>query len=55
MTSRRIGGFTLIELLITLALVGLLAMVSLPLYEVTSTRIKEEQLREALRDIRSGL
>jgi len=55
MTSRRIGGFTLIELLITLALVGLLAMVSLPLYEVTSTRIKEEQLRKALRDIRSGL
>jgi general secretion pathway protein G len=55
MNPRRAGGFTLIELLITLALVGLLASVSMPLYEVTSTRIKEEQLREALRTIRAGL
>jgi len=55
MTARTARGFTLIELLITLALVGLLAVVSLPLYEVTSTRAKEEQLREALRTIRGGL
>jgi general secretion pathway protein G len=48
-------GFTLIELVITLALVGLLAMVALPLYEVTQTRLKEMELRQALRTIRSGL
>jgi general secretion pathway protein G len=52
---RPAAGFTLIELLVTLALVGLLAVVSLPLYEVTTTRVKEEQLREALRTIRGGL
>lgn len=48
-------GFTLIELLITLALVGLLASAALPLYEVTTTRLKEAELRHALRTIRAGL
>ena len=48
-------GFTLIELLITMALVGLASMVALPLYEVTSTRSKEVELRQALRTIRNGL
>ncbi len=48
-------GFTLIELVVTLAVVGLLALVSLPLYEVTSTRLKEVELRQALRTIRAGL
>ena len=48
-------GFTLIELLITLALVGLMASVALPLYEVTVTRSKEAELRDALRTIRTGL
>ena len=52
---RPAGGFTLIELVITLALVGLLAMASLPLYEVTSTRMREAELREALRTVRSAL
>jgi general secretion pathway protein G len=55
MQSRPAVGFTLIELLITLALVGLLAMTALPLYEVTSTRFKEAELRQALRTIRAGL
>jgi general secretion pathway protein G len=49
------AGFTLVELLVTLALVGLLAMVALPLYEVTVTRMKEIELRQALRTIRAGL
>ncbi len=48
-------GFTLIELLIALALVGLLSSVALPLYQMTTTRYKETQLREALRTIRNGL
>ena len=51
----RSRGFTLIEVLVTLSLVGLIALVSMPLYEVTSKRMKEAQLRQALRVIRSGL
>ena len=42
-------------MLITLAIVGLLASVALPLYEVSSTRYKEVELRQALRTIRAGL
>ncbi|MDR3370143.1 type II secretion system protein [Rhodoferax sp.] len=49
------AGFTLIELVITVALVGLMAMMVLPLYEVTTTRMKESELRHALRTIREGL
>lgn len=48
-------GFTLIELVITLALVGLVAMVALPLYEISSTRLKETELKLALRQIRTAL
>ena len=48
-------GFTLIELVVTLALVGLMAMVAVPLYEVTATRAKEMELRTALRQIRTAL
>lgn len=51
-TSR---GFTFIELVITLALVGLLSMLAVPLYEMTATRMKESELRQALRTIRSGI
>lgn len=53
--SPRARGFTLIEMLVTMAIVGLLAMVGLPLYEVTTTRYKEAELRQALRTIRGGL
>jgi general secretion pathway protein G len=49
------GGFTLIELVITLALVGLISMTALPLYEVVNTRMKETELRSALRTIRAAL
>lgn len=48
-------GFTLIELLVTLALVGLMAMVALPLYQVSVQHAKEAELRQALRTIRAGL
>ncbi len=48
-------GFTLVEMLITLALVGLIALASTPLVEVTARRQKEAELRESLRIIRAGL
>lgn len=51
----RSSGFTLIELSITLALIGLLSMLALPLYEMTATRVKESELRQALRTIRAGI
>ncbi len=49
------GGFTLIELVITVALVGLMSLMALPLYDVATTRMKESELRQALRTIRQGL
>ena len=50
-----VRGFTLIELVVTLALVGVMAMVAVPLYEVTAIRMKEAELRTALRQIRTAL
>jgi general secretion pathway protein G len=50
-----VRGFTLIELVVTLALVGVMAMVAVPLYEVTAIRMKEMELRTALRQIRTAL
>ena len=52
---KRRRGFTLIELLVTLSIVGLLSMTALPLYEVVTTRLKESELRAALRTIRTAL
>ena len=48
-------GFTLIELVVTLALVAVVALTALPLYEVTVTRMKEVELRNALRVMRTAL
>jgi general secretion pathway protein G len=53
MPSRK--GFTLIELVITVAIVSLLATVVLPLAELAVQRNKEQELRRALREIRTGL
>jgi general secretion pathway protein G len=53
--SRLTNGFTLIELLVTLAIVGVLASVTLPVAQVSIQRSQEQELRHALRDIRHGI
>ncbi|MEW6590731.1 MAG: type II secretion system protein [Pseudomonadota bacterium] len=51
----RPSGFTLIELVITVAIVGVLALLATPLFEVTAQRHKEAELRLALRQIRGAI
>jgi general secretion pathway protein G len=55
MTARRTHGFTLIELVITVAIVALLASVALPVVEMTVQRNREQDLRIALREIRTAI
>ena len=48
-------GFTLIEMLITLASLGLLSALALPTVQVSAQRVKEAELRRALREVRTGI
>ena len=48
-------GFTFIELMITVAIVALLASIALPLAEVAYQRNREQDLRHALREIRTAI
>ncbi len=48
-------GFSLIELIVSAAILGVLASVAMPVYEWNDRRLKEAELRTALRSIRAGI
>jgi general secretion pathway protein G len=53
MTENR--GFTFIELMMTLAIMGVLALVTVPMMELSIQREKEKELRTALIQMREAL
>ena len=48
-------GFTLIELMVCLAVISVLAVVTVPVAELVAQRERERELRSALTDIRNAI
>jgi general secretion pathway protein G len=55
MSPNRARGFTLVELMVTVAIVGILASVAMPVFQISMQRAKEHELRAALREVRGAL
>jgi len=51
--NKNIKGFTLIELLITIGIVGVLAVISIPLYDSYSRRAKKAEAEQELMNLAS--
>ena len=55
MVTRRRSGFTLIELVITITVLSIMTMGVVPLLKLSVKRQKEQQLHEALREMRTAI
>lgn len=53
--TRQPAGFTLIELLVTLAILGMLASLTIPVAQIAIQRGKEQELRRALWEMRDAI